>query len=81
MISEKENNMPLVVQSYHKRCSIVCEKRSLLDLGVAENEGCQVSVWMDDMKKDVTAAIRYVGAVPPYDGIIFGIEIMVSAPF
>ena len=81
MISEKEANMLLAVQSYHKRCSIVCEKRSLLDLGVAENEGCQVSVWMDDMKKDVAAAIRYVGAVPPYDGIIFGIEIMVSAPF
>lgn len=76
VISEKEANMLLAVQSYHKRCSIVSENRSLLDLGVAGNEGCQVSVWMDDMKKDVAAAIRYVGAVPPYDGIMFGIEIM-----
>ena len=80
VISEKEANMLLAVQSYHKRCSIVSENRSLLDLGVAGNEGCQVSVWMDDMKKDVAAAIRYVGAVPPYDGIMFGVEIMVSAP-
>ena len=80
VISEKEANMLLAVQAYHKRCSIVNENRSLLDLGVAGNEGCQVSVWMDDMKKDVGAVIRYVGAVPPYDGIMFGIEIMVSAP-
>lgn len=76
MISGKEAYTLLAVQSYSERCIIVNEKQSLLSWGVADNEGCQVSVWIDDMKKFVAAVIHYKGALPPYDGVMFGIEIV-----
>ena len=78
IVSDRDACMLLAVQSYQERCKIVKEKQNLLRWGVTENEGCQVSVWMEDMKKDVDAVVRYKGALPPYDGIMFGVEILVS---
>lgn len=78
IVSDRDAYMLLAVQSYQERCKIVKEKQNLLRWGVTENEGCQVSVWMEDMKKDVDAVVRYKGALPPYDGIMFGVEILVS---
>ena len=77
IISDKDAYLLLAVQSYHERCRIFDDKKDLLRWGVTDNEGCQVSVWMDDLKKDVTAVVHYKGALPPYDGIMFGVEIVV----
>ena len=77
MINDKEAYLLLAVQSYQERCRMIKEKRNLLSWGVTENEGCQVFVWMDQLKKDVAAVLHYKGAVPPYDGIMFGVEIVV----
>ena len=53
------------------------DRRDLLKWAVADNEGCRVSVWMDELKRDVPAIVHYKGALPPYDGIMFGVEIVV----
>ena len=62
-----------------ERCNIVNDKQDLLRWGLTENEGCHVLVWLDDLKKNVDAFVHYKGALPPYDGIMFGVEIVVSA--
>ena len=77
VISDKDAYILLAVQSYQERCRMLSEKQNLLKWGVTDNEGCQVSVWMDDLKKDVAAVVHYKGALPPYDGIMFGVEIVV----
>lgn len=75
-VSDKDAYILLAVQSYTERCKMVTAKRSLLSWGVTDNEGCQVSVWIDDLRKDVAAVLHYKGALPPYDGIMFGVEIV-----
>lgn len=77
IISDKDAYVLLAVQSYQERCRMIKEKQNLLDWSVTANEGCQVFVWMDDLMKDVAAVLHYKGAVPPYDGIMFGVEIVV----
>jgi len=37
-----------------------------------------VLVWIEDLRKNVGAIVHYKGALPPYDGIMFGVEIVVS---
>lgn len=78
VISENDAQLLLAVQSYNERCRMLSEKQDLLRWGVTENDGCQVLVWMDDLKKNVSAVVHYNGALPPYDGIMFGVEIVVS---
>lgn len=77
-VSDKDAYILLAVQSYTERCKMVTAKRSLLSWGVTDNEGCLVSVWIDDLRKDVAAVLHYKGALPPYDGIMFGVEIVVG---
>lgn len=43
-----------------------------------ENEGCYVFVWLDDLKKNVDVVVYYKGVFFFYDGIMFGVEIVVS---
>lgn len=81
VLSTEDAQLLLAVQSYSERCRILNEKQDLLRWGLTETEGCQVLVWMDDMKKNVSAVVHYKGALPPYDGIMFGVEIVVSAIF
>lgn len=78
-ISQQDSQILLAVQSYNERCRLLNERQDLLRWGVTENEGCQVLVWMDDLKKNVAAVVHYKGALPPYEGIMFGVEIIVSA--
>lgn len=78
VITEDDAQILLAVQSYNERYRMLNERQDLLRWGVTENEGCQVLVWMDDLKKNVSAVVHYKGALPPYDGIMFGVEIVVS---
>lgn len=78
VITDDDAQILLAVQSYNERCRMLNERQELLRWGVTENEGSQVLVWMDDMKKNVAAVVHYKGALPPYDGIMFGVEIVVS---
>ena len=77
IISDKDTQLLLAVQSYHQRCRLLKDRQDLLKWAVADNEGCRVSVWMDELKRDVPAIVHYKGALPPYDGIMFGVEIVV----
>lgn len=76
VISLEDAQILLAVQSFSKRCSIVNDRQDLLRWALTENEGCKVLVWMDDLKKNVDAIVHYKGALPPYDGIMFGVEIV-----
>ncbi|XP_078367513.1 uncharacterized protein LOC144651443 isoform X2 [Oculina patagonica] len=76
VITEDDAQILLAVQSYNERCRLLIERQELLRWGVTENEGSQVLVWMDDMKKNVAAVVHSKGALPPYDGIMFGVEIV-----
>ena len=79
VITPEDAQILLAVQSYSERCNIVNDKQDLLRWGLTENEGYHVLVWLDDLKKNVDAVVHYKGALPPYDGIMFGVEIVVSA--
>ena len=78
VIDEHDAQILLAVQSYSERCRMLNERQDLLRWGGSENEGCQVLVWMEDLKKNVDAVVHYKGALPPFDGIMFGVEIVVS---
>lgn len=77
-INEHDAQILLAVQSYSERCRMLNERQDLLHWGGSENEGCQVLVWIEDLKKNVDAIVHYKGALPPYDGIVFGVEIVVG---
>lgn len=75
-INEHDAQILLAVQSYSERCRMLNERQDLLRWGGSENEGCQVLVWIEDLRKNVGAIVHYKGALPPYDGIMFGVEIV-----
>ena len=79
-ISDVEAQILLAVQSYSERCRMLDERKTLLGRGVTVDEGSKLFVRVDGLNKDVPAILHYKGALPPYDGIMFGIEITVSEP-
>ena len=74
-LSEEETQLLLAVQSYSARCVMV-EQRLLHQL-LAVGEGSQVYVYNKELNRYLAAFVRYKGAVSPYDGIMFGVQIMV----
>lgn len=75
-LTHEETQLLLAVNSYLERYRIV--EDGFLSLGCNLEEGAKVSVRIKEIKKDVSAVVRYKGPVTPYDGTMFGVEILVS---
>jgi hypothetical protein len=76
-ISSEEAQLLLAVNSYSERCRIVDE--GYLALGCSLKEGATVTTRIKDVQRDVAGVVRYKGPVSPYDGTMFGVEILVSS--
>ena len=74
-INVEEMKLLIAVFSYSERCRIV--DNGYLSYGCTIKEGDEVTVRIKDLQ-DVAGVVRYKGPVPPYDGTMFGIEILVS---
>ncbi|XP_048576535.1 U-box domain-containing protein 33 [Nematostella vectensis] len=72
-ISETDAQLLLAVLSYPERLRIINEEGVI---GEFLCEGSKVNVVLKELKKEVAGVVRYMGPVSPYDGIMFGIEIM-----
>ncbi|EDO30427.1 predicted protein [Nematostella vectensis] len=72
-ISETDGQLLLAVLSYPERLRITNEEGVI---GEFLCEGSKVNVVLKELKKEVAGVVRYMGPVSPYDGIMFGIEIM-----
>ena len=75
-VSNEEAMILLGVQSFAERCRIVTE--NLLESAWELLPGTEVYVELKEVRQEVEAVVRYKGALPPYDGIMFGVEIQVS---
>ncbi|KAK3754779.1 hypothetical protein QZH41_019691, partial [Actinostola sp. cb2023] len=72
-INVEEMKLLIAVFSYSERCRIV--DNGYLSYGCTIKEGDEVTVRIKDLQ-DVAGVVRYKGPVPPYDGTMFGIEIL-----
>lgn len=75
-LTYEETQLLLAVNSYLERCRIVEE--GYLSVGCSLEEGAKVTARIKEIKRDVSAIVRYKGQVSPYDGTMFGVEILVS---
>lgn len=74
-LSDEEAELLLAVRSYTARCSMV--EQQMLDQLLSVAEGSQVFVYHKELNRYLAASVCYKGAVPPHNGVMFGVQIVV----